>query len=462
MKIENCGDIVFYKTNQDLYLSLDPLSKNIPINQNEIFDTEKLRLAEEDMRLYEQYENTKHLSAEICNNMKNTLRIASNMENNVFVITDVNGAEVVFYAYQKNLFLLKCFQFKNTILEILDSLVNSEENTCNLHIPVKFGFKNKTFNGLLDFNNIVIPDAKHKCTVQCDLIQQIYYLKNNQTLKRNGSKINLIKHNDKLIAKQLNFASMDFYKLNFRHSRKVLEAYDFQKQFKTLFNEVNSDSIAKSDILTDPSFKSSKNDLMIVLEKYENIWLYVKWSLICTILILITGLIFYYLKKFDVIECNCCKIEWNRDQCKQCKFCQDFFKANKNKQKDLVEMKIYNTSSNSFDSEKLGAKHVSSNDCLHKQKTESIENVNKKSQTDSLIMMEYKDKINNIKLDENLCEIYPSSISKKKYSERRNAMDVVDGIHHPLIQSAIQEEYTSVKYADHKYINDEGSSINKE
>ena len=91
-----------------------------------------------------------------------------------------------------------------------------------------------------------------------------------------------------------------------------------------------------------------------------------------------------------------------------------------------------------------------------------IENVNKNSQTDSLIMMEYKDKINNIKLDENLCEIYPSSISKKKYSERRNAMDLVDGIHHPLIQSAVQEEYTSVKYVDHKYINDEGSSINKE
>ena len=444
MKIENCGDIIFYKTNQDLYLSLDPLSKNIPINQNEIFDTEKLRLAEEDMHVYEQYENTKHLSAEICNNMKNTLKVAANVENSILVLTDVNGAEVVIYAFQKNLFILKCFQFKNTILKILDSSENIEENMCNLHVPVQFDVNNKSFKGLLDFNNIVVPEAKHKCIVSCDSVKQVYYLKNNQTLTREGSKTKLLNHNGKILAKQLNFASMDFYKLNFRHSSKVLESYDFQKQFKTMFNEIKSDTIAKMDILTDPNFKSSKTDLLMTLEKYEKIWNYVKWSLISTFLILMAGICFYYLKKFDVIECECCMLEWKHDQCKQCKLCQDLFKTKEKAKSDELEMKNLNNSSNSFESEK-SEKKLKSNVYLHKQEAKSTDNLNKKSQTDSLIMVEFKDKISNVKLDENLCEIYPSSLSKK----RRNAMDLVDGIPQTLNKSQIQEEYTSVKYSDH-------------
>ena len=70
-----------------------------------------------------------------------------------------------------------------------------------------------------------------------------------------------------------------------------------------------------------------------------------------------------------------------------------------------------------------------------------------------MIMVEFKDKINGISHNDNLCEIYPSSINK----QRRNAMDLRDGI-----PSSIREEYTSVKYSDHKYINDEGSTITNE
>jgi hypothetical protein len=348
MKLENCGDIIFYKTNQDLYLSLDPLSEKIPINKNEIFDTEKLRFAEEDMHLYEQYENTRHLSAEICNYMKNSLKIATNMENNIFVLTDVKGAEVVLYTFQKNLFILKCFQFKNTTLKIRDSIENQEEKSCNLHVPVQFEINNTSFNGLLDFNNIVLPDAKHKCIVPCDSVKQVYHLRNNQTLTRDGSKIKIENHNRKNSAKQFNFASMDFYKLNFRHSSKVLESYDFQRHFKNIFNEIKTDSIAKTEILADPNFKASKTDLLITLEKYERIWHYVKWSLLCIFLILIAALSLYFLKKFDVIECKCCMLEWNQDISKQCKLCQDLFKTKKKAKPEEVEMKIFKTSKNEY------------------------------------------------------------------------------------------------------------------
>ena len=169
------------------------------------------------------------------------------------------------------------------------------------------------------------------------------------------------------------------------------------------------------------------------------------------------GICFYYLKKFDVIECECCMLEWKHDQCKQCKLCQDLFKTKEKAKSDELEMKNLNNSSNSFESEK-SEKKLKSNVYLHKQEAKSTDNLNKKSQTDSLIMVEFKDKISNVKLDENLCEIYPSSLSKK----RRNAMDLVDGIPQTLNKSQIQDEYTSVKYSDHKYINDEGSSIIKE
>ena len=75
------------------------------------------------------------MSAEICKNMKNTLKIDTNMENNIFLLTDVNGEEEVIYTFQIYLFILKCFQFKNKTLKILNSNLNYEEDKSNLHVP---------------------------------------------------------------------------------------------------------------------------------------------------------------------------------------------------------------------------------------------------------------------------------------------------------------------------------------
>ena len=141
-------------------------------------------------------------------------------------------------------------------------------------------------------------------------------------------------------------------------------------------------------------------------------------------------------------------VEFIHDQCKQC---QVLFKSKNKDKSEELEMQNFNNSKNSFDNE-LSENKLKSNNSLHNQKEKSTYNLNKKLQTDSLILVEFRDKINNVKFDENMCEIYPSSLSKK----RRNTMDLVDGINQ---KSQIREDYTSVKYSDHKYINDEGSSI---
>ena len=61
--------------------------------------------------------------------------------------------------------------------------------------------------------------------------------------------VKLVENNEKLLAKEINFESLNFDKLNFKHSKQILEGIDLQKHFKTIFNEINKDSFSKSTFL---------------------------------------------------------------------------------------------------------------------------------------------------------------------------------------------------------------------
>ena len=99
--------------------------------------------------------------------------------------------------------------------------------------------------------------------------------------------------------------------------------------------------------------------------------------MISTVLILIAAISFYFLKKFDVIECKCCMMEWNHNLSKQCRICQDLFKTKKKDKTENVEMKIFKTTSNSFDSFKSDYK-PKSNDNLNNIETISKVKLNHK------------------------------------------------------------------------------------
>ena len=406
-QFKNCHDITFYKTNQDLYLSLDPKSKSIPTNKNDLFDNEKLRLAEEDMRMYEQIENTKHLSAEICNNLRNLLKIASMFENKMFKILDSREKELILYSFQNNLYILKCLELKMTTIKIRNE--THEDEMCDYNLPVEFSLKNVSFKGLLDFNNVIRPLTNNKCLFPCETVNQKYFLNNNDNkiIVRSGMEVKLVENNEKLLAKEINFESLNFDKLNFKHSKQILEGIDLQKHFKTIFNEINKDSFSKTDVLTDPYFKESKNDIYIIMEKYNKYWLFLKWLLALLTIIILACLSFYCLKKFHTIEIDFCKFEWVDTQCKKCKKSE--------KAKEEIEMTTYKSSNDSFDETKKSIylspidnkseiKENSSISSSLKNNEKQIEIENKKSQTDSLIMAEYKEKMEKMKIDKENCE----------------------------------------------------------
>ena len=145
---------------------------------------------------------------------------------------------------------------------------------CEENVKVKFIFDNKVFYGLLDFNNIIRPYEKSVCKVLCRMLDQTYYFENiAKVLRRQGDVFSLIHNTEKMHAKAINFGAIDISKLNFKHSKQILEAKDFANEFKTLFNQLDKETIARKDIAEEIIFYKSKSDLYILFVSLKD-WIY--------------------------------------------------------------------------------------------------------------------------------------------------------------------------------------------
>jgi hypothetical protein len=72
-------------------------------------------------------------------------------------------------------------------------------------------------------------------------------------------------------------------------------------------------------------------------------------------------------------------------------------------------------------------------------------------------MAEYKEKMEKMKIDEENCKIYPSTIKKKSKYDRRKTLNVLDDIKYAQALKQPNEEYSSANLSNHKYVNDYGS-----
>ena len=72
-------------------------------------------------------------------------------------------------------------------------------------------------------------------------------------------------------------------------------------------------------------------------------------------------------------------------------------------------------------------------------------------------MAEYKEKMEKMKIDEENCEIYPSTIRKKSKYDRSKTLNVLDDIKYAQALKQPNEEYSSANLSNHKYVNDYGS-----
>ena len=438
ISFDNCGFITFYRTNQDLFLTLDKNALKLPKIQNEIFDHNKLRLAEEDMRMYDQFEYNRHLSFEICLTMKNLLNIASLGENRFFTISDSLQKELILYAYQSKVFIVKCFELKNTTVTLLE--INKENNMCELDLPLEFRFRNRTFRGTLDYNSIIKPFSEKSCYSNCETIHQHFYLKNNnQMIVRHGTEVSIEDYFEKLNPKIINFGATDNSKLNFKHKKEILDGIDFTREFKSFFNHLEKQSYAKTDVLNDPNFVDSKSDVKIVVDKYKQIWTFSKYMLGCLFFVCITIIVLFYLWKYNDIQLDCCKFKWGEVEYKECNICKRLRKKCKieNKKIEEIEMKELSPYKNSFDEdiEKItNQPKKGSNDSISRKSLAT--SLNKISQTDSLVIGEFKQKLKTLNKEDN--KVSPSSLKIKS------------------------EEYSSIvtPLSVHKYVNDtSGSSI---
>ena len=82
--MKSCNNILFYKTNQNLFLTHDNESINLPFIENEASEINKLTLSEIDMHQYKNFESQRHMAYELCLVLENILKIAALHEDKFF------------------------------------------------------------------------------------------------------------------------------------------------------------------------------------------------------------------------------------------------------------------------------------------------------------------------------------------------------------------------------------------
>ena len=255
---------------------------------------------------------------------------------------------------------------------------------------------------------------------------------------RHGTEVSIEENFEKQNRKIINFGAADNSKLNFKHKKEILDSIDFTKEFKSFFNHLEKQTYAKTDVLNDPNFFNSKSDVKLIVDNYKQFWIFSKYFLGCLIFVCITIIILFYFWKYNDIKFDCCKFHWGEVECKKCKICKRLRKKHKeSKTIEKIEMKELSPYKNSFEEciEKVTElPKKGSDDSLSKKSFTT--SANKVSQTDSLVIGEFKQKLKDMNKDNS--KVYPSSLKVKS------------------------EDYSSIvtPLSVHKYVNDtSGSSI---
>jgi hypothetical protein len=223
------------------------------------------------------------------------------------------------------------------------------------------------------------------------------------------------------MSKTINFNSIDNLKLNFKHTREIKNGNDFEKEFKSIFSQFDLINVAKNDVLSDPFFKDSKDNSLILIDYAKSKWSYFKYFIL-SILILI-GIIFVI---FSLIYCKSIRnIFYTHKKCTDLQKQANCFRIKKRKNEfELKSMKNWPTINDLNNISIISDEKLDSCDTLNKitQELDNL-NVNKKSISNSPIILELKNNINRVKLEEDsdFDSFTPSKIYKdENYSSIKN------------------------------------------
>ena len=425
--ITNCRNILFYKTSQGLYLTLDKRALALPAISNEVTDLNKLILAETDMDKFRLYEDTRHVAFEVCLMLENILRLATTHHNQYFTMTDTNDEEIILYVKEGNVFIPKCVDLSDKSISFEDE-TKSEDLMCDVDVKVEYQVGNNVFKGYLDVNNIISPYSSKRCVYPCEKIDQIHYFKkNSKVLKRIGHRLELVDNVEKLNAKPLKFGEISFSRLNFRHLNPITDGIDFLKEFRSL----NSPKNSKNEVFgSDVSFSGeSVNFSMKKFQSWvDSVKFILLYSFLISLLVLIAYLILIWIggKMTKEMLCNI----WSRFKIffwggcfKRCKMvkCEipKILKRNKKRKRiekisdldDLIEMVEFK-----------------------KSKLITLETAAKSSQTEHELVSEIKEKLSkNSKFSNDYDSILPSSLQEYKSLENKYQ----NGSNDPLVYKSV-------------------------
>ena len=304
VNFKNCQNITFFKS-KGLFLTHDDKAITLPTIDNEIVDVNKLALAENDMKYYTSFESQRHLAFEVCLTLENIIKVASLSEDKFLSFTDVNEKEVIIYLSQGQAYVVKCYNLVNSTIKILN--IPYWNGMCDIGLPIEFGIGNHKFKGYLDINSIIKPYSEEKCLYPCKVINQRYFFKNNiKSLHRNGSNLKLVDDSEKIIAKPINFGSLDISKLNFKHSKKLVDGIDFAREFSS-YSKLSSSFVENNEITGFKEGKNSYTSLYSVINNYLN---YAKYFSIAIIIIMIILTILSIIFRFQLWKFKCLKCKW--------------------------------------------------------------------------------------------------------------------------------------------------------
>ena len=150
------------------------------------------------------------------------LDFAKIFKNEYFVFKDFRENELVLYSKYNKLWVAKCYSVPEVSL---DQRNNSE---CFQDIKITFKINNETLKGYLGENLII---KNNSVLVDCQSIDQLLVFENSyvKRFKKVTKKFEgkFLAHNTKL---ELNLFNLS--KLNYFHSRTILEKIDFLNEFK--------------------------------------------------------------------------------------------------------------------------------------------------------------------------------------------------------------------------------------
>ena len=301
--LKNCENIVFYKTNQGLKLTFDENSIKLPKLEEEVFDINKLILADSDMSRWIQFEESRHLAYEICTTMENLVRVSSVINNRFFKIKSTKKEEIIFFAMDGKVFLPKCHKLSN--LTIKTRQLKSVENYCPIDLPISYTYLNKNFDGFLDLNQIITPVQNLYCQIPCGfVIQKFYFDSSANIIIRNGTEYQQVYNTEKNNAISIDFGDVNVFKLNFRHSQMIKNSVDFIKEFKSLSSSFENNLKifhGKEDFVV-----SSETGVGLILKKVVN-WFYdifmsLKWFILVFSITIIIGIIIFLLWKTQALQ----------------------------------------------------------------------------------------------------------------------------------------------------------------